>query len=335
LPDAVIISALQQMKPLVEETGTSFFEIVTALGCQLFAEVGVDYAVMEVGMGGRFDATNALEPTLSIITGIALDHTLYLGDTPEQIAFEKAGILRPHKVALTGAKDGALDVIRERAKEEGSSLFVLDEDVHTTLHSFTWQGIDVTLRSPWGEVRVQSPLLGLHQVRNVALAVSAAQSLGVSSSAIQMGVRKTVWAGRLESLRYRDRLFLLDGAHNPEAAEVVVEALKKLNAPPVTLLFGIAKDKAVESVLKTLETVTSQVILTKAQLSPRAAEPLELAEISSRPHTALPHLQEAIEYAVKITKPEDIILVAGSLYLIGEVRPYVLGEVSEPFERYQ
>lgn len=335
ISDATIEVTLGRIKPVAEQVSASFFEIVTALGCQLFADAGVDYAVMEVGMGGRFDATNTLEPELSIITGVSLDHTTYLGDTPEQIAFEKAGILRPNKLALTGATGDALNVIKERAREEGSSLLVLDQDIHTTLHHVSWEGIDVTVKSSFGEARVDSPLLGLHQVRNVALAVTAAQSLKISTEAIQAGVARTKWAGRLEKLLYKNRLFLLDGAHNPEAAQVVHDTLKALNTPPVTLLFGIAKDKDVEHVLKTLEDVASHVILTKAQLSPRAAEPLELAQISTKPHTVIPTLHEAIEHAVSITKPGEIILVAGSLYLIGEVRPYVLGEVGEPFERHQ
>jgi dihydrofolate synthase / folylpolyglutamate synthase len=335
IPDATIEATLRKVKPVAEDVGASFFEIVTVLGCQLFADAGVSYAVMEVGMGGRFDATNALEPELSIITGVSLDHTAYLGNTPEQIAFEKAGILRPHRLALTGATGGALAVIQERANEEGSSLQVLDQDIHTTLHQVSWEGIDVTVSSSFGEVSVHSPLLGLHQVRNVALAVTAAQAMKVPAEAIQSGVSQTKWAGRLEKLIYKNRLFLLDGAHNPEAAQVVKGTLTALNTSPVTLLFGIAKDKDVTHVLETLEDVASHVILTKAQLSPRAAEPLELAQLSTKPHTVIPNLHEAIEYAVSITKPGEIILVAGSLYLIGEVRPYVLGQVGEPFERHQ
>jgi dihydrofolate synthase / folylpolyglutamate synthase len=335
ISDETIEAALQKIKPLAEHVEASFFEIVTALGCQLFADVGAEWAIMEVGMGGRFDATNVLEPELSIITGIALDHTKYLGDTPEEIAFEKAGILRPNKLTLTGAKDSALKVIRERAKEVGSSLQALDEDIHTILHQVSWEGIDVSIKDFYGEIRVRSPLLGLHQVRNVALAVAVAQSLNISSKAIQAGVSQTKWVGRLEKLIYQNRLFLLDGAHNPEAAQVVRDTFKALNVPPVVLLFGIAKDKDVEHVLDTLEEVASHVILTKAQLSPRAAEPLELAKISNKPHSIIPNLHEAIEQAINITKPGEIILVAGSLYLIGEVRPYVLGEIGETFERHQ
>ncbi|MGL4610564.1 MAG: bifunctional folylpolyglutamate synthase/dihydrofolate synthase [Trueperaceae bacterium] len=335
LLDTTIEAALQQIKPFAEQVGASFYEIVTVLGCQLFADANVDYAVMEVGMGGRFDATNVLEPVLSIITGIALDHTKYLGDTPEKIAFEKAGILRAAKPAFTGARDGALHVIKERARELGSSLHVLDEDIHTTLQSVSWQGTAISVKNNYGDVRVQSPLLGLHQVRNVALAVAAAQSLGVRENAIRSGVAGTQWAGRLEKIIYKNRLFLLDGAHNQEAAEVVKDTLQALHTPPIILLFGIAKDKDIEPILKTLEGVARHVILSKAQLSPRAAEPSELAEITTKPHTAINNLHEALEHAVNITTPGEMILVAGSLYLIGEVRPYVLGEVGERFERHQ
>jgi dihydrofolate synthase/folylpolyglutamate synthase len=334
LGEAFITSMLHFLKPFAEEIGATFFEITTALGCLLFADADVKLAVMEVGVGGRFDATNALDPELSIITGIALDHVQYLGDTLEKIAFEKSGIMRANRVCLTGARGEALDVLEQQAKVKGASLLSISKDIQTTLKSMTWNGTEVHVKNTWGDLTVQSPLLGLHQVNNLALAVSAAQVLGASESVIQRGVKETKWPGRLEVLSYKDRKVILDGAHNPDAAKIVKETLEALNDKPVTLIFGVAQDKDIVHTLKPLEDLAQTVIFTKALQSPRAARPSDLAKLSSQTSMVVEDPREAIEKAVEITQ-DGIILVAGSLYLIGEVRPYLLKQDLEPFERYQ
>ena len=334
LGDPLILSMLHFLKPFAEDIGATFFEITTALGFLLFADSGVKIAVIEVGVGGRFDATNILEPELSIITGVALDHVQYLGNTVEKIAFEKAGIMRSGKICLTGAKGAALEVLRQQASEKNTSLLVLDNDIWLELQAMTWNETNVKIKSPWGEVQVASPLLGQHQGRNIALAVSAAQALGASETFIQQGAKLTAWPGRLELLDYKGHKVLLDGAHNPEAAEVVKQTLESLQTVPLTLVFGVAQDKDIHEVLKPLEALANNIIFTKALQSPRAANPFELATLSSKPSLVIEDPKEALEKAIDIT-PEGLILVAGSLYLIGEVRPYILRLSVEPFERYQ
>ncbi len=335
---AELLAGLGAVRPHAEALEATFFEIVTALGCFLFAQQEVEVAVMEVGLGGRFDATNALAPSLSVITGVALDHTEVLGDTLSKIAAEKAGIMRPGTLTITGAMDEALDVLRETARKLNAPLWVLGKEIRLTATDLGWSGAECTVESPLGTVQVTTPLLGLHQARNVALAVAAAQRLGVSVGAIQAGVSQTRWAGRLEGLPYGDRTFLLDGAHNPQAAAALAAALKPLGAAPVTLIFGAATDKDLTGLVKALAPATSQVIVTRAVLSPRAARPETLAELWA-PYALPVYTAEtpkgAVEQALEHTPSDAVIVVAGSLYLVGEVRPLLLAEEAEPWVRLQ
>ena len=323
---ADLLVGLELVRPPAEALEATFFEIVTALGCVLFAQQGVEVAVFEVGLGGRFDATNALSPRLSVVTGVALDHTEILGDTLAKIAFEKAGIMRPNVLTLTGAEGEGLGTLRTTAAERGTPLWVLAEDVTFTVTDLGWSGVRCAVTSPLGSVTVTTPLLGLHQARNVALAVAAAQKLGVPETAVQKGVTQTRWAGRLEPLSYQNHTFLLDGAHNPQAAHALAAALKSLDAVPATLIFGAAADKDLTGLVSALAPVVSQVVVTRAALSSRAALPETLAEL----WTPYAHVYTADTPAVALEKAlfyaasDMVITVAGSLYLIGELRPLLL-----------
>ena len=336
--EAELLTGLGAVRPPAEALEATFFEIVTALGCVLFAQREVEIAVMEVGLGGRFDATNALEPRLSIITGVALDHTEILGDTLGKIAAEKAGIMRPDVPTLTGAVGEALDVLRRTARELGAPLWVLGEDILFTATDLGWSGVRCEVESPLGTVQVTTPLLGLHQARNVALAAAAAQRLGVSNEAIREGVTQTRWAGRLEPVLYQNRTVLLDGAHNPQAAAALADTLGRLGAAPVTLIFGVAVDKDLLGLVQALAPAISQVVVTRAVLSPRAASPETLAELwlSYAPLVYRADTpEEALRQALSYTSPGAVIAVAGSLYLIGEMRPLLLAEETESWERLQ
>ena len=336
--EADLLAGLVTLQPHAEAVGATFFEIVTALGCVLFAQRGVELAVMEVGLGGRFDATNALSPSLSVITGVALDHTDVLGDTLAKIAFEKAGIMRSDVLTLTGAVGEGLEGLRRSAAERGTPLWVLDEDVTVTATDLGWSGVRCTVTSPGCSVTVTTPLLGLHQARNVALAVAAAGRLGVSEVAMRQGVAQTRWAGRLEPLTHQERTFLLDGAHNPQAASALAAALKRLSSEPVTLIFGAASDKDLAGLVTALAPAVNQVIVTQAQLSPRAAPPETLAELWT-PYAQTVYVADtpaqALATALSCTAPDSVVAVAGSLYLIGEMRPLLLRETLEPWLRFQ
>lgn len=320
--------ALRRIRPQAEAVDASFFEVVTALGCLLFAEAGVEIAVMEVGLGGRLDATNALEPGLSVVTTVALDHTEILGATLEAIAEEKAGILRPGRLAVTGVAPA----LWPRLEAHGADLWALGREVRVAAHSQGWDGWDLRVDLPGATLDLQTPLLGEHGAQNAALAAVAAWRLGVGEAAIRAGAAGVVWPGRLEVVPWRGGRVLLDGAHNPAGAQALASALRRLGTGPLPLVFGAASGKNVAGVVSALREVASQVILTRARLSPRAIPPAELA-----PHFAgLPvRLADSPQEALALLPEGGTAAVCGSLYLIGEVRPLLLGEVPEHRERWQ
>ncbi len=329
------LAALEEIKPAIEKTEATFFEATTALACYLFAQAEVDLAVMEVGLGGRFDATNVLDPILSIITGISRDHTQILGETVGEIAVEKAGIMRSERPCLTGAKGEALAALRREAEARGTPLWSFEDELTLEHEDLGWQGLAVDLSSSHGALHFQTPLLGAHQARNVALAAVAAQALGVGEEVIQRGAASVTWAGRLEPIMYQARTFLLDGAHNEEAALALADTLRALGVDNALLVFGVASGKEVAKMASALSGVAREVILTKAALSPRATQPSDLTSFWNAPSSPTETPQEAIGLALTQSQPGEVIVVAGSLYLIGEVRPLLLGEVSEPWERAQ
>ncbi len=335
LPADEVARALATVRPHAEVLGATFFEIVVALGVLLFAQHGVELAVMEVGLGGRLDATNVLEPVLSIITNVALDHTEVLGESVEAIAQEKAGILRAGKLAVTAAEAEVLPVLQAT----GAQLTVLPPVQLTSLGFDGWQ---VTLPTGSGPLRFCTPLLGEHGAYNAALAALAAVQLGVSTPAIQRGAAHTSWPGRLEKLTWlghpdrQPRTVLLDGAHNPAGAAAVALALRSLGlqslgSASLPVVFGAAADKDIAGVAQALRSVAGEVILTRALLSPRAADPVDLApyfegvpvRLSSSPAEALGLL------------PAGLALACGSLYLVGELRPLLLGQAAPQAERWQ
>lgn len=327
-PALEVQAALRQVRPHAEALEASFFEVVTALGCLLFAQAGVQTAVMEVGLGGRLDATNALEPVLSVVTNVALDHTAILGDTHEAIAREKAGILRAGRPAVTAVAPDLLPILAAH----GADLWAIGREIRLEARPLGWQGWTVQLTLPGRRLTLQTPLLGEHGAQNAALAVSAAVRLGVGEAALQAGAAQVRWPGRLEVLPWRGGQVVLDGAHNPAGARALVRALQGLGAGRRPLLFGATQDKDVAGVAQVLRAVASEVILTRARLSPRAAEPAALAEL----FPGLPvRLAASPAEALDLLPPADLTLACGSLYLLGELRPLLVGEPGEQGERWQ
>lgn len=328
LAGAEVLDVLHGVRPHAEAVGASFFEIVTALGCLLFAERGATTAVVEVGLGGRLDATNVLDPVLSVITNVALDHTEILGDTREAIAGEKAGILRAARPAVTGVAADLLPILEAR----GADLWALGREVEMEAQPRGWEGWNVRLQAAGANLTFRTPLLGAHGARNAALAALAAYRLGVGEEAIWEGAAVVRWPGRLEVLPWRGGRVLLDGAHNPDGAGALAAALRSLGAAPLPVVFAAAADKDVVGVAEALRGVASEVVLTRAVLSPRSADPAALA-----PHFAgLPvRLADSPAAALDLLPARGLSVVCGSLYLIGEIRPLLLGEVVEGRERWQ
>ncbi|AIZ43920.1 folylpolyglutamate synthase [Deinococcus radiopugnans] len=326
----IVEAALDHVRPHAEASGATFFEIVTALGALLFAQAGVDLAVMEVGLGGRLDSTNVLDPLLSVLTNVALDHTEILGHTLEAIAAEKAGILRAGRPAVTGVAAALLPPLRAT----GADLWALGQEIEMRTRSLGWQGAEVGVTLPQAAVSFHTPLLGAHGARNAALAAAAAVRLGVGQETIRAGAAAARWPGRLERLPWHGGSILLDGAHNPDGARALASTLRELALPPLPLIFGAAGDKDVDGVVEALRPHVSHAVLTQAALSPRAAAAADLAPLfTGLPVTLTRSPQEALNALSALGGP--LALACGSLYLVGELRPLLLGEAGEERERWQ
>jgi len=338
----------------------SFFELLTAMAFVYFAEREVALAVLEVGLGGRLDATNSVEPIVSVITDIALDHMDYLGNTLPEIAREKAGILRENGVLVTLSQHPqANQAIGEKAME----LNVRGVDAARFLPPSRGEGPGPRAQGPEGEtllarnryelsvggevVMIDSPLAGQHQQRNIALAVATAVELrtnhwfAIPNAAIEKGVRDTVWPGRLEWIVQADAShapLLLDVAHNPAGAWTLRAALAQLpEERPRTLIFSCLKDKQIAELAQVLFPLfdstsgdplraRDHIVLAPIQ-NPRAATVDELLEAAARldvPAHAAPHLPGALAQAWAITPPEGIIVATGSVFLVGELRALTL-----------
>lgn len=299
----------------------TYFEAVTLAAFQWFAEEEVELAVVEVGMGGRLDATNLCDPVLPVITSIGLDHQEFLGDTLADIAREKAGILRQGKPALAWIEEREpAEAVRAAAVEIGADLrFASDEVVIERLESLGWTGQRVRLTTPERRYDLQLSLLGRHQAKNLGLAVRTAEILELDAAAIAEGAAACRWPGRLEPVELPDgRRVLLDAAHNPAGAGVLAGFLSRLDRP-VDLLFGALADKDYAVMLGTLKPHIRRAVLT-TPASPRAKDPAELAGLLDEAVEAIvePDPGRALDRALELGG--DVLVACGSIYLIGEIR---------------
>ena len=306
----------------------TYFEVLTAAALLHFAERKVDIAVLEVGLGGRFDATNAVTPLVSVITTIALDHQEHLGRTLAEIAFEKAGIVKPGVPVVCGVPRGraAYRVIRRRARELGALfLGVWDGGELDTVS--TKRGYCFIFRRRGRTLRFSPGLAGKHQGANAAIALAAAGELQrvwkpLDDLKLMAGIEHASWEGRLEIAAQRP-LVILDGAHNPEGAAALATYLREVVRRPVILVFGVMKDKDAKAMARSLFPLAKTVILTSAPLE-RSASPADLraAVRGLAPvRTFLePRVGRAVRLALRESRGRTPVVVAGSLYLVGEVK---------------
>jgi dihydrofolate synthase/folylpolyglutamate synthase len=315
------------------ETGSppTYFEAVTLAAFRWFAEERIDLAVVEVGLGGRLDATNLCDPALSLITPIGLDHREYLGDTLAGIAREKAGILRSGRPALAWIDEPeAAESLRAAAAEIGAGLRFASEEVRIeAIDSLGWTGQRVRLATPSRRYDLRLALLGAHQARNLGLAVRAAETLaplgfpGIDAPAIAEGVAGCRWPGRLEPIALPDgRRVLLDAAHNAAGAAALAEFLGRLGRP-VDLLFGVLADKDYGEMLSLLSPHARSIVLTTPP-SPRAKDPAELAPLLADRDGVLVEPDPARALARALALGGETLAVCGSIYLVGDVRRRLL-----------
>ncbi|MGA2278134.1 MAG: folylpolyglutamate synthase/dihydrofolate synthase family protein [Terracidiphilus sp.] len=304
----------------------SFFEILTAQAMLYFAEQEVEAAVLEVGMGGRLDATNIVDPLLSVMTDISLDHTEWLGTTIAAIAREKAGILRQGGTLITLPQHPEANQVLE---ETAAALGVRTVNAAAYLPESSAEGI-YTIEALGAPVEVASPLTGAHQKRNVALAIAAAVELAeahsfpVTSAKIAEGIRRTRWPARLERIRRGDTEWILDVAHNPAGASALRDGLGGL--PVRTLIFSCLRDKPVVEIARILFPLFQTVIFAPIHSSRAIAiEELEAAARDTGTEAiSAGSVREALQLA-EAREQGGMVVLSGSVYLVGEARSLLLG----------
>jgi dihydrofolate synthase/folylpolyglutamate synthase len=313
----------------------TFFEFVTALGFLHFKRKGVEWAVVETGMGGRLDATNVLIPAVSVITNISYDHREFLGQTIREISGEKAGIIKKDVPVVTSAQEAeVIEVIKEKATEMGSSLHVYGKDFFSRPHAIDMHGITFSYEGKERMDDLHIALTGSHQLENASLAIRAIE-LGVkkrpvSSDVVREGLAHARWPGRLELVREKGRTYdyLIDGAHNPSASRALADSLQKYFIPSyekIVLIMGVMADKDMEGMMKPLLPLASEIIFTAPEYE-RAASPGRLAEYASAQGFS-PRVKDSVRASMELAQElaersseKTLIVITGSFYTIGEAK---------------
>ncbi|HYM88859.1 MAG TPA: folylpolyglutamate synthase/dihydrofolate synthase family protein [Nitrospiraceae bacterium] len=334
IAESQVAQLTEQLQTLCEpDLSPTFFEYTTAMAFQHFADSGVEVAVLEVGLGGRFDATNVVMPMACAVTTISLDHQEYLGTTLSSIAFEKAGIIKPGvPVVLGRLEDEAWRTIEQVARERQAPVFRLNEDFRTEgegPQQFSYRGLGMQYDG------LSCALEGRHQLDNAACALAllgaaAPQGIAVTAEAVSAALRGVNWAGRLEVVDRRPTI-LLDGAHNPAAATALADYLTRSDrshpSRPVVLVLGMMRDKDHRGFFEPLSGLVDEVVLTQADL-PRSATAQELRAslegLLPHPHV-VPSFSDAMALARQLAVPDGLVCVAGSLMLAGECKAWFRG----------
>ncbi len=351
ISEDAVIAGVEKLKPLAAQIpGVTTFEIMTALAFDYFHACGVEIAVLEVGLGGRLDATNVVTPLVSVITSISYDHTAILGNTLAQIASEKAGIIKPSvPVVASPQQDEALAVIQATARKQTASLVsvspelefqVADADYQLSLVEQNLGGQHFTLTRQTEtfdlslftqDLRIN--LLGKHQLTNAATALAALfvlrdQGIAVSDEALRGGLANVEWRGRFEILS-RDPFIILDGAHNADSARRLVGTLGDVFPHArVYFIFGASGDKDIAGMFAELLPAATSLTLTRSH-NPRAADTARLTDLAAKytvETTIAPDLTRALRDARQRANREDVICVTGSLFVVAEARAAWLTE---------
>ena len=287
----------------VKNTQITYFEFTTAMAFLHFNGKKCDFAVIETGLGGRLDATNVVKPLVTVITNIGLEHTQYLGSTKQKIALEKAGIIKPGSVTVTGEKDEKIRTVLRRISNKKKSVFIeVKEDYK-------------------GNVS----LPGKHQKRNAAVAVAAIKSLGrfeirINRKCIQKGLESVKWPGRLEIVQ-KNPTVLLDSAHNPHAAEALADYIRELDKE-VIMVLGISDDKDAAGIIRILVPLAKKVILTQAKYRGKDCRILKKEARKYNSNVmAEKDVRKAVKKALKSSRNETV-LITGSIFLTGEAREF-------------
>ena len=336
ISEAKVIAMINGMMPAIEAVAAAyqhptFFEITAALMFKYFADEAVDFAVVEVGMGGRLDATNVVDALVSVITNISFEHTNILGDTIEQIATEKAGIVKEGSILITSSDDeAALKVFRDVCAARHASMFVVGKDIVFEKIKSGIDGQTFHIRTSYGRSfeALHVPLLGEYQITNAAAAIGAIETLRmrgieIPESAIREGLAKVRWPGRMEVMQ-RGPYVVIDGAKDVLATQTLaVEVPKIFKYDKLVLVVSISRDKKIDDMMRDLLAIADYVVATRHKVKGRAIEPAELAndaEAAGKPSTVVDDSKEAVREAIKIAGENGLVLVAGSIFVVGEAR---------------
>ncbi|HOJ92441.1 MAG TPA: folylpolyglutamate synthase/dihydrofolate synthase family protein [Dictyoglomaceae bacterium] len=332
------VELLEMAKPYIQKTkehpiygSPTFFEVLTSLAFLYFYNKKLDYVVIEVGLGGRLDATNTITPLISVITPISFDHTHILGNTLYQIATEKAGIIKEGIPLVSSPQDPeAWEAIKKIAVEKNAPYVKVDD-------AYKWNRIDSNLSGQRFRLEgngtrkeIFIPLLGQHQIINAVTAYAALRmsNLNLNLSAIKQGFSKVEWKGRFEIIQEKP-LIVIDGAHNVSSAIALKETLQDyVNFKHLFLICGMMKDKDAQGFISTLDPLVFSFHFVPLP-SPRTRSPKELAEMvnKDKPTYIYETSEEAFKDVIKRASPTDLILITGSLYLVGEARDYFYGKI--------
>ena len=339
ISDADLLQLTNIIRPLADELeetelgGPTEFEVITAMAFHYFASLNkVDIVIFEVGLGGRFDSTNIIQPLASIITNIGLDHTNILGSTYEEIAFEKAGIIKKNTALFTAVKHpGALKVIEEQAQMKESPLYRLNQDFSISGHKSLVKGEVFNVVTPYQTLdQLEISMIGQHQTENAALAVIAAQFLHqkgefiLTEQAIRAGLKKAYWPGRFEMLS-ESPLVIIDGAHNEEGITALTHELStRYPNRKIQIVFAALTDKKLDEMIGKLDSIATQITFVSFDF-PRAAKAEELLKIShSANKLAIDDWGSYLSEEIKSLDNNSILVITGSLYFISEVKPFLV-----------
>ncbi|WP_456278097.1 bifunctional folylpolyglutamate synthase/dihydrofolate synthase [Bacillus sp. AK128] len=333
-----MITLANKIKPLVDELeqtelgSPTEFEVITAMSFYYFGQVHpVDFVIYEVGLGGRFDSTNIIHPLLSVITTIGFDHMAILGDTIEQITFEKAGIIKSGVPVISGVhQPEAIKVIEEKSKDKKAKLYLKDQQFMVTNQLSTPQGEFFTYQSDRNHFRdLFLTMKGGHQVVNASLAVKAVEylqtylSIQIDEIHIRAGLEKMYWMGRFEKLQ-DDPTIIIDGAHNPEGMGELVKTVKNhLKNQPITVIFSALEDKKLDDMVEQLDEIATRIIYTSFVFPRAASAEMQYSRQPLEKASAVEDFKDAIDQALE--NNGHAILITGSLYFISQVRQYLKG----------
>ena len=323
---------------LMEDDKPSFFEVYTMLAYLYFKEKKIDFAVYEVGLGGRLDATNIIEPLVCVITPLSYEHTDKLGSTLKEIAAEKCGIIKDNSICVSAPQqEEARKLIEDTCRIRHSRLISVGKDINFEPLNLDDKETVFAVSGIYGNYsRLSSKLIGSHQMINATTAIGAVEALKergikIPADAVRKGIEDARWEGRLEIVG-RKPIIVLDGAQNRASAQVLAEAIKKIfTYRKLILVLGVSKDKDVSGILEELLPICDLLILTKSRVVSRAMEPIKIKEaIAGVKHGVkdiilTTGVEDALDKAVSLAGKDDLILVTGSLFVVGEVKESLSG----------